>query len=43
MGSNFKKFEKANNEIDHLLSKAKENIVKYIKIQMLLLGRGQQT
>lgn len=28
-----KKFEKANNEIDHLLSKAKENIVKYIKIQ----------
>ena len=28
-----KKFEKANNEIDHLLSKAKENIVKYIKMQ----------
>ena len=28
-----RKFEKANNEIDHLLSKAKENIVKYIKIQ----------
>ena len=25
--------EKANNEIDHLLSKAKENIVKYIKMQ----------
>ena len=28
-----KKFEKASNEIDSLLSKAKENIIKYIKMQ----------
>lgn len=28
-----KKFEKANNEIDNLLSKTKENIIKYIKMQ----------
>lgn len=28
-----KKFEKANNEIDSLLNKTKENIIKYIKMQ----------
>lgn len=28
-----KKFEKASNEIDHLLNKTKENIIKYIKMQ----------
>lgn len=28
-----KKFEEASNEIDSLLSKAKENIIKYIKMQ----------
>ena len=28
-----KKFEKASNEIDSLLSKANENIINYIKMQ----------
>ena len=28
-----RKIEEANNEIDHLLNKTKENIVKYIKMQ----------